>query len=74
MLQKVNGRPVNNLTELRAALQHPTGKCHILDFLPGDTAQRMVIAADGADDAATQRVLQRFAIEDAAYIAPPATQ
>lgn len=74
VLQKVNGRPVNNLTELRAALQHPTGKYHILDFLPGDTAQRMVIAADGADDAATQRVLQRFAIEDAAYIAPPATQ
>jgi len=72
VLQKVNGRQVNNLTELREALRHPTGKFHVLDFLPGDSAQRMVIEADGADAAATQRVLQRFAIEDAAFIAPPA--
>ena len=62
VLQKVNGRRVNTLAELREALNHPTDKYHVLDFLAGESAQRIVIAADGADRAATQRVLQRFGI------------
>jgi len=73
VLQKVNGRQVNNLTDVREALKHPDGKYHILDFLPGDSAQRIVIGADGADREATRRVLERFGVQEEAYIAPAAT-
>jgi hypothetical protein len=70
VLQKVNGRRVNTLAEVREALNHPTDKYHVLDFLAGESAQRIVIAADGADRAATQRVLQRFGIGEEYFIAP----
>lgn len=72
-LQKVNGRQVNNLTELREALQHPTGEFHVLDFLPGEGGQRIVLGADGSERAATRRVLQRYGIEQEYFIAPPAS-
>lgn len=72
VLEKVNGRRVTNLTELRAALESPQEGFHILDFLPGESAQRVVLGANGADRAATQRVLQRFGIESESVIAPPA--
>jgi hypothetical protein len=70
VLQKVNGRRVSNLAELREALQHPTGEFHVLDFLPGDAAQRIVLGADGGERAATRRVLQRYGIEEEYFIAP----
>lgn len=74
VLQKVNGRRVTNLTELREALKHPTDKFHILEFLPGETAQRIVLGADGADRAATERVVQRFGIGEEFFIAPSASR
>jgi hypothetical protein len=71
VLEKVNGRQVNNLSDLREALKHPTNKFHVLDFQPGEAAQRVVLGADGADNAATQRVLQRYGIQDEFFIASP---
>jgi len=71
VLQKVNGRKVNNLTDLREALQTPVGKYHVLDFLPGEAPQRIVLGAEGADRAATKRVLERFGIGQEYFIAPP---
>jgi len=70
VLQKVNDRKVNTLTDLREALKHPKGKFHVLDFQAGESAQRVVLAADDADDAATKRVLQRYGIQDEFFIAP----
>ena len=70
VLQKVNGRKVSTLTELREALKTPKDKFHVLDFQAGEAAQRVVLAADGADDAATKRVLQRYGIQDEFFIAP----
>jgi hypothetical protein len=70
VVQKVNGQSVANLAELRAALNSSTNKFHILDFLPNESAQRIVLGADGADRAATQRVLERYGIQKDSYIAP----
>lgn len=70
VLQKVNGQPVNNLAELRDALKAPKDGFHVLDFLPGESAQRIVLGAGGSDRAATQRVLQRYGIEEESFIAP----
>jgi hypothetical protein len=71
VLQKVNGRKVNNLTDVQEALKHPTDKFHVLDFQAGESAQRVVLAAGGADEAATQRVLQRYGIQGESFVASP---
>ena len=71
VLQKVNGKRVNNLAELRDALKTSKDGFHVLDFLPGESAQRIVLGANGTDRAATQRVLQRYGIEADSFIASP---
>jgi hypothetical protein len=70
VVEKVNGRRVTNLAELREALKNPTDKFHVIDFLPNEAAQRIVLGADGTDRAATQRVLDRYGIQEEFFIAP----
>src|ERR1044071_7430691 len=62
VLEKVNGQKVNHLSELQQAFKKPVNGFHILEFMKGDTLQRIVLDATSLD-AATQRVLQRYGIE-----------
>jgi hypothetical protein len=64
VLEKVNGRPVHRLSELRDALQKPTGEFHTFEFAKGDTLQRVVLSAGSEESAATERVLKRYGISD----------
>jgi len=68
VVDKVNGRRVNRLSELRAALQQPLDGSHLLEFVPGDTIRRIVLGAGEAEREATARVLQRYNIPSAARI------
>ena len=61
VVDKVNGRKVTRLPELREALQSPTNGCHLIEFVKGDSLQRLMIEASETE-AATQRVLQRYGI------------
>jgi len=70
VVAKVNGQRVTNLTELNEALKQPKDDVHIIDFVPNDSVQRIVIAAGPAEREATQRILQRFGIADAVQITP----
>lgn len=67
---KVNGRRVTSLTELREALNQPNYKFHVIDFVPNESLQRIVLAAGEAERQATQRVLERFGITEAIQITP----
>jgi hypothetical protein len=62
VLEKVNGQKVNYLSELQRAFKKPVNGFHILEFMKGDTLQRIVLDATSLD-AATGRVLQRYGIE-----------
>jgi PDZ domain len=62
VLVKVNGRRISYLSDLEAALDKPTNGYHILEFMKGDTLQRMVLDASTLK-AATSRVLARFGID-----------
>jgi hypothetical protein len=62
VLERVNGRKVNYLPDLQQALQKPVNGFHTLDFLKGDTLQRLVLDA-ATLDAATKRVLERYGID-----------
>lgn len=70
VVEKVNDQPVTNLAELQAALQKPKGEFHVIDFVPNETLQRIVIAAGDAERAANRRILERFGISAAVQITP----
>ncbi len=72
-VDKVNGQRVTSLSELREALKQPMGQFHVIDFLPNDSLQRIVLAAGEPEREATQRILQRFGIAEAIQITPKAT-
>jgi len=71
-VDKVNGRRVTSLDELRDALKQPQDNFHVIDFVPNESLQRIVLAAGGAEQEATQRVLERFGITEAIQITPKA--
>jgi hypothetical protein len=67
-VRTVNGQRVNTLGELQQALQKPQDGFHVIDFVPNESVQRVVLAAGDAERAATDRILKRFGITDAAQI------
>jgi hypothetical protein len=62
VIDRVNGRVVNRLSEVATALESPQGNFHIIDFAPGEPVQKTVLAAAEMPDA-TARILQVFAIQ-----------
>jgi hypothetical protein len=63
VVEKVNGQKVNYLSDLQQAFKTPVNGFHILEFMKGDTLQRIVLDA-ATLDAATKRVLERFGIDN----------
>lgn len=73
VVDKVNQQKVHTLAELQLALRKPTGDFHIIDFVPNEQLQRIVLAAGRPEAEATARILERFSITAAAQITPPNT-
>lgn len=78
VVDKINGRTVRRLSEVKQALSEPLNGVHLIEFFRGDSLQRMLVDA-GAMAGATQRVLGRYGIpapevihETAAVAAPSA--
>jgi hypothetical protein len=61
VVDKLNGRKIHTLKDLVAAFGEPKDGFHIVEFMKGSSAQRLVIDAERADDA-TQRVMARYGI------------
>ena len=68
VLDKVNGRRVSRLADVREALSQPIDGSHLIEFVPGDTIRRIVLGAGEAERDATARVLKRYNIPAAARI------
>ena len=71
VLEKVNGQKVNYLSDLEQALRKPMNGFHTLEFMKGDSLQRIVLDA-ATLDAATKRVLDRYGIDKESVIVSPA--
>ena len=67
-LSKVNGQCVHRLAQLREALQKPSDGFHIIEFMAGDSLQRVVLAAGDAEREATRRVLTRYGIAESSRL------
>src|SRR5207248_2944440 len=56
IVRKVNGQPVKRLADLRQALSQPLNGFEVIEFAPGESLQRLVLAAGEAEREATRRV------------------
>lgn len=70
VVDRINGRLVSTLDDVAAALAAPQEGVHRVEFMKGESLQRLLLDA-ATLDAATARVLQRYSIP-AARSAPPA--
>jgi hypothetical protein len=62
IVERVNGRAVSSLAELRAAFAAPGGRFHVVDLAPGQDAARLVLDAEEAR-AAAARVSAAYGVE-----------
>ena len=69
VLDRVNGQVITRLADLQRALQKPSNAFHLLEFMPGEGLQRMVIAAGAEESEATSRVLKRYGIREPSRLA-----
>ncbi len=67
VVDKVNGRTISRLGDLKAALAEPRDGMHLVEYYKGDSLQRMLLDA-GQLAEATGRVLERFGIPKAELI------
>jgi len=70
VVDKVNGRTISRLPELREALKQPVSGFHSIEFVQSDSLRRMVLAADELEPA-TKRVLALYGITKEFVFAPP---
>ena len=62
IVERVNGRPVPNLAALRQAFGSASSGFHVIEFLSGQGAARIVIDAAEAD-AAGERLHRAYGVE-----------
>ena len=62
IVERVNGRPVGSLADLRQAFASPRGGFHVVEFLAGQAAARVVLDA-GEAEAAAGRVRKAYGVE-----------
>ncbi|HVO10188.1 MAG TPA: hypothetical protein VMX54_05480 [Vicinamibacteria bacterium] len=62
IVESVNGRRIGSLDHLREALARPSGPYHVIELLPGQAAQRLVVGVNDAR-AAVARVQRAYGIE-----------
>ncbi len=67
VVDKVNGRVIRKLADLKVAFAESTDGVHRIDFFKGDGLQRMLLDA-GSLEESTLRVLKRFGIPKAEMI------
>lgn len=61
VVDKVNDKKIHTLADLAAAMKEPKDGFHVVEFIKGSAAQRLVLDAAETDNA-TRRVLARYGI------------
>jgi hypothetical protein len=63
VIDKVNGRRISRLSELREAFEQPVNGFHVIELIRSDSLRQVVLAAGDTEKEATARVLQRYGID-----------
>jgi PDZ domain len=72
VVDKVNGRPISRLAELREALDKPVKGFHIIELVQSDSLRRIVLSAGESEKEATARILKRYGIDEPFHFAAKA--
>jgi hypothetical protein len=67
-VDQVNDRKVSTLRDIEQALRNPRDGFHVVEFIRGDSLQRLVVSAR-EQESATQRILERYGISEAQRLA-----
>ncbi|HIG30884.1 MAG TPA: hypothetical protein EYQ50_25025 [Verrucomicrobiales bacterium] len=67
VVEKINGKHIVNLTQLKEAFATKENKFHLIEFRKGDALERLVLDAAGLETA-TQQILQMYGISSAERI------
>jgi len=67
VLNKVNGKSISRINELKEAFANPEGDYHIIEFEQGEPVEKIVLDAKRLD-AATQRVMLRYGLANDSMI------
>jgi hypothetical protein len=70
VVRTINGRSIARIGDVKAALREAKDGIHIVEFVRGDSLQRLLLDA-ATLEAATRRVLERYGIPAAEAIAVP---
>ncbi len=73
VVDQVNGQPVSKLSDVQSALAKPSGGYDVIQFARGEAVRRMVLDAEGIEDA-THRVMQRYGIDRDLVVDPAAAR
>jgi hypothetical protein len=68
VVDNANGKPISHLAELREALKTPVNGFNVIEFMKGDTLQRLVLGGPDAEEEATERVLKRYGIAERIHL------
>ncbi len=61
LVDRINGRSIQSLEDVQAALEAPEGKYHSIRFMPDESVQHIILDALAMEQA-TQRILQNYRI------------
>jgi len=64
VVDKINGRHISRLTDLREALDNPKNGYHVIEFAQSDSLRSIVLAAGDSEKEATTRILKRYGIDE----------
>ena len=70
IVERVNGRTIGSMTDLRPAFAGPGGSFHVIEFLPGQTTRRIVLDVVEAR-ASEARIHEAYGVERMDSEAPP---
>src|SRR3990172_2425487 len=70
IVERVNGRTIGSMSDLRPAFAGPGGSFHVIEFLPGQTTRRIVLDVVEAR-ASEARIHEAYGVERMDSEAPP---
>ncbi len=62
IVERVNGRTIGSMDDLREAFAHPEGRFHVVELLPGSPPERLVVDVAEAEGAA-ERIRAAYGVD-----------
>jgi hypothetical protein len=62
IVERVNGRSIGSMDDLREAFAHPEGDFHVVEFLPGLSPERLVLDVEEARESA-ERIRAAYGVD-----------